>query len=101
MLRARVLVLLLVLGVSAEALAEGWHFPEPAHVDVAGIPAQRALIAFRDGTETLIVESAFETESPGAGWVIPLPSVPDEIGAVSPGSLKTLTHCLQPPSSTT
>ena len=80
----------------AVARGDGCHFTKSGYARVARIPAQRAFIAFRDGTETLIVESAFETNSPSAAWVLPLPSVPDTVDRVSPGALKTLSFCVQP-----
>jgi len=77
-------------------LADGGYFPETAFPTLPKIPAQRALIAFREGIETLVVESAVSTDSPGVGWVLPLPAPPTEIEVVSPGALKTLSFCLYP-----
>lgn len=83
------------LGRSARA--DGGHFTPPVYGKVAEIPGQRALIAYRDGRETLIVESSYSTEARDVGWVIPLPSVPDRIQPVSSAAMKTLAFCLQPP----
>lgn len=80
----------------AHAWADGCLFPAPGFPSVIEIPAQRAFISFRDGTETLIVESGLSSESPNVAWVLPLPAVPDTIEKASPGGLKTLSFCLQP-----
>jgi hypothetical protein len=78
------------------ALGDGVHFPPPAYKKPADIPGQRALIVFRNGRETLIIESAFSTEAKSVGWIIPLPSVPDRIQPVSTGLFKTLSFCIEP-----
>ena len=84
-----------ILGMDARA--DGGHFTPPVYGKVAEIPGQCALIAYRDGKETLIVESSYSTEAKDVGWVIPLPSVPDRIQPVSSAAMKTLAFCLQPP----
>jgi len=87
---------LCVMFSSAHAWADGGMFPAPGFPSVVEIPAQRAFISFRDGMETLIVESGLSSESPNVAWVLPVPSVPDTIEKASPGGLKTLSFCLQP-----
>ena len=64
--------------------------------EIPEISAQRALIKWKSGEETLVIASALDSESQRLGWIIPLPSVPSEIGKADPGLLKTLNFCLQP-----
>ncbi|MBN1256527.1 MAG: DUF2330 domain-containing protein [Planctomycetes bacterium] len=87
---------LIGFGFTAQVLADGVYIPEKAYVDYAKIPSQKALISFRDGEETLIIESAVDTASPNLAWVVPLPAAPTEIKKVTPGTLKTLSFCIQP-----
>lgn len=58
--------------------------------------SQRALIAFRDGHETLVVQPTFSSEAKELVWLMPIPSVPDKVEVVSPGALKTLSFEMQP-----
>ena len=57
---------------------------------------KRALLTWKDGVETLLLSSSLNSESQKLGWLIPLPAVPRSIEKASPGSLKTLTFCVQP-----
>lgn len=41
------------------------------------IPDQQALISFRDGRETLVIETAFTGRGTGFAWVVPTPAVPE------------------------
>ncbi|MFO7900687.1 MAG: DUF2330 domain-containing protein [Planctomycetota bacterium] len=95
-LTRRLLLGLMLSTVCGSAHADGCHFPAEAYVDVAGIPAQRALVSFRDGTETLILESAFSSDSPEVAWVVPLPARPTGLEPVPAGALKTLPLSLSP-----
>jgi len=95
-MRQFVAAVFLVLVAGVRASGDGCHFGKRGHAEIARIPAQRAFIAFRDGTETLIIESGVSSESPELGWVIPLPSVPAEIDRADRGALKTLSLCLGP-----
>ena len=76
--------------------ADGCYIPAKAILKIPEIPAQQAVVSWKDGTETLLIASALDSESQKLGWVIPLPSVPGTIDKASPGSLKTLNFCLQP-----
>jgi len=60
------------------------------------IPTQRALVKYRGGTETLIIESTLDGNGRDYGWIIPVPNQPKKIEKVSPGFLKTLSLQLQP-----
>ena len=55
----------------------------------ANIPDQVAMIDYRDGVETLVIETHFEGTGSGFAWVVPTPGVP-EVFEVSPGTLTTL-----------
>ena len=77
-------------------LGNGGYVPEIAFPAMPQIPLQRALIVYRDGVETLIVESTFDSESPGVGWILPLPAEPTKIDVADPGMLTTMAVCLGP-----
>ena len=70
--------------------------PEPAYPAMPTIPVQRALIVHRNGEETLVVESAFETHSPQVGWILPLPSEPTKLEVGEPGMLASLAMSMRP-----
>ena len=60
------------------------------------IPSQRALLAYRDGTERLVIESSLWGEGEEFGWIIPVPAKPTAFEKTSPGLIKTLSLVLQP-----
>ena len=95
-LPAAALCAVAMLSAPRSAPADGKGFPLAAHPRTPEIPAQRALITFRDGTETLIVETTFDTDSPEVGWVLPLPAEPTDLRAFEPGLLTSLTMSLRP-----
>ena len=76
--------------------ADGCYIPAKAILKIPEIPAQQAVVSWKDGTETLVIASALDSESQKLGWIIPLPSVPETLEKASPGSLKTINFCLQP-----
>lgn len=92
------------LGVSLVALclivssswADGKHFPEKAYKVSPSIPGQRAILVFRDSTETLIIESGLKGEGLEFGWVIPLPAKPVSFEESSHGLIETLSLNMQP-----
>lgn len=91
----RVVLSLIVLGAllalpAIPAFADGKAFPRIAVEAVPDIPQQQALIAFRDGQETMIVESTFETPSPEIGWILPLPAEPTAIAPADAELLDSL-----------
>ena len=92
----RLALMLLAASLSAGALADGKYWPEPAYPAAPKMPLQRALIAFDNGVETLVVESSFESASPGVGWVLPLPAEPTKLAAADPGMLTSLSISLRP-----
>lgn len=86
---------MLSLSVSI-TLADGCYISERAVKKIPEISAQRAILSWKDGRETLVISSALNSEAQKLGWLIPLPSVPDRIEKQSPGALKTLNFCIQP-----
>jgi len=92
----RIAYMLAICLFTAVAWADGCYMPQQAVLKIPEIPAQRAIVSWKDGTETLLIASALDSESQKLGWVIPLPSVPETIDKASPGVLKTLSSCLQP-----
>jgi hypothetical protein len=86
----------LILALGGSARADGCYIPEKAIQKLPEIPAQRALLSFRDGRETLIVESALEGQGKRFGWVIPVPAKPDSIEAATPGTMRSLAMGIQP-----
>jgi len=51
---------------------------------------------FRDGVETMIVESTAEYEGQEAGWIVPVPSQPIAVKAETSDGLTTLAEMCQP-----
>lgn len=90
------LAVAVVLVFVSLAQADGCKFPEVAVQAMPKIPAQRALIVWRDGVETLVVESSFESESHDVGWVLPLPAEPTKLDVAEPGMLTSMSLCFQP-----
>lgn len=78
------------------ALGDGCYVPERAVKKIPDIVAQRAVLSWRDGKETLIIASALDSQAQQLGWIIPVPAVPETIEKATPGSLKTLEFCIQP-----
>jgi hypothetical protein len=87
---------LLLLPLSPGALADGIYIGETAYKVPPSIPSQLAILAYRDGTETLIIESALEAEGTQFGWIIPVPAQPTRFEKTSPGVLKTLSLAIGP-----
>jgi hypothetical protein len=90
-----ILVFLFVLAVCEFSFADGFYVPE-VRQKLPDIPVQRALIKYRDGTETLIIESTLNGSGKNFGWVIPVPGEPFRFEKFSPGLLKTLSIQIGP-----
>jgi len=89
------LILAILLTYSIPALANGgfyWHESIPLD-----IPYQRALLMFTGDQETLILQSKYRSTGAivddFAGWVVPVPSVP-ELASVDPSSAQVFFHHL-------
>jgi hypothetical protein len=76
-------------------LGDGKHFPEKAIKVAPAIPSQRAIIAYKDGIETLMIESTLNGPGKEFGWIIPLPNQPTKFEKTSPGLLKILSNQIQ------
>lgn len=89
-------VLLVTLGWAHAAGADGKVFQRMAE-DQRGatMPDQQALIYFKNGVETLAIETRVTGAASDFAWVVPLPAAP-EITAATPGLFKTLRAMHQP-----
>ena len=88
-------VFLCLLFVCRLSFADGCYIPE-ARKKLPDIPIQRALVEYREGIETLIIESTLDGEGNRFGWIIPVPNEPLRFEKISPGLLKTLSLQIQP-----
>lgn len=95
--KIRLLTLLLsLIGFADGALADGKVFRPPTAYPVElRIPDQRALLAWSNGVERLVIETRFTGPGTNFAWVVPLPSAP-KVEAASRGLFPTLTHLLRP-----
>ena len=89
------ILLIFVFFFCRHSYADGVFIPE-VRKKIPEIPTQRALLQYRDGVETLIIESTLDGEGDSYSWIIPLPNVPGRIEKISPGLLKTLSLQVQP-----
>jgi hypothetical protein len=94
----RSLILLLLAVMAAWARADGTFAKLGATVDGAapGIPYQRAIVAYRDGVETMVVESTLNGPAGDYAWIVPLPSPPTRVTAVSPDAFSTSAWRVRP-----
>jgi hypothetical protein len=95
-MRLRSIGVIAFLLSASVALADGCYIPERAVRKIPEIVAQRAVLSWKDGVETLVISSALDSEAQKLGWIIPVPAVPDTIEKATPGALKTLDFCIQP-----
>jgi hypothetical protein len=72
---------------------DGKVFPVINHR--ADIPEQQALIVWRDGVETLAIETRFVGTGTDFAWVVPLPSIP-EVSPATTGLFPTLRVATEP-----
>ena len=78
------------------SFADGSYIPDRPNARLPDIPTQRALLKYRDGVETLIIESPFDGEGEKFAWIIPIPRKPHRLESITPGLLKTISFTLQP-----
>lgn len=90
------LIFLLFLASPQSVYADGKIFPEKAYKTPPAIPSQRAILVYKDGIETLTIESTLNGKGQKFGWIIPLPSKPTNFEKASPGLIKTLSLNIQP-----
>lgn len=92
----KALVFIAVLWFSAVTTlhADGIILPPVAAPEVT-MPDQRALLVWRDNTETLVIESRFVSAGERFAWVVPLPARP-EIRAATSGTLPSLEASFRP-----
>lgn len=96
LLRDVLLILLFQLACSL-GWANGGYIPPASFPVPPSIPTQTALIKFANGEQTLIVESSMQSETGDLfAWILPLPAVPTELGATTPGFLKTMRMAIGP-----
>lgn len=81
--------------VAALAFADGKFFSRS--VKAPDMPRQRAVLVWKDGTETLIVESVVSTDGgQELAWVLPVRGEPRDVGFATPGTVATLPAVLNP-----
>ena len=73
---------------------DGCFIPPTAFAKVQS-PDQRALIHFDQGTETLVIDTAFKGDGTNFAWIVPVPSAP-KVGVATPGLFPTLQTIFQP-----
>lgn len=80
-----------VVGLVCAAVADsdGVYFDRVGPEIRPTIPYQRALVAFRGGLETMIVESVLNAPAGEYAWVVPLPSPPKTMEPATPGTLES------------
>ncbi|MCC6907601.1 MAG: DUF2330 domain-containing protein [Phycisphaerales bacterium] len=91
-----VLVAAAAAWAASPAMGDGKYFRTQVVARDPSIPHQAALISYRDGIETLVVQSAVQAEGEHVAWVLPLPAQPTAIEAASPGTIATLQQLVQP-----
>lgn len=86
-------VFIVSLALASLARADGGVF---LRVDTrANLPDQQALIVYKDGTETLAIETRARAEGDELAWVVPLPAVPEILPATT-GTFPTLRSICEP-----
>jgi hypothetical protein len=91
-----------IAGVVLLSVLVGWthgngmYIPEVGIPTPPKIPVQRAMITHRDGVETLVVESTFETKSENVGWILPLPAEPTKLEVGDADMLTSLSFSVRP-----
>lgn len=92
----KAILLGLLVCLTCVVSADGKYFGGQRTVELPDMPRQRALVVFKDGTETLIVESVVDSDSAELAWVVPVPSEPSEVTFATSGTVATLPTVLSP-----
>lgn len=90
------LVVFVLSSASNFSFANGCYMPEMAYPKLPDIPLQRAIVVWKGGIETLVVESALDSESKNVGWILPLPAEPTSLAKSDAGTLTSMTRCVRP-----
>lgn len=77
------------------ALGDGKVFRPQAVLAETTIPDQRALLAWSNGVERLVIETRFTGEGTNFAWVVPLPN-PPVIEEATSGMFTTLAYQMRP-----
>lgn len=93
---AGLLAIVLPMCSADSVFADGKFFRTLKVADEPGIRAQRAVIAFKDGIETLIVQSDVEGQDASYGWLLPLPAEPTSIEHCQANTLNALADVVHP-----
>lgn len=92
----RIVVAVVMSTWCAMSFADGKVFKSVAEDPTAAtMPDQQALIHFKDGVETLVIETRFTGTAANFAWVVPLPTAP-EVTPATRGLFKTLRAMHQP-----
>lgn len=87
----RIVMALLLAILASIAAADGMMLKVGPQPGVPDLPYQRAVVAFRDGVQTLIVESRLGGGERGDHvWVLPVPAAPERIEEVDQEYLEML-----------
>lgn len=90
------LVVVMLVACTTTARGDGMYFPSKLAARDPSIPHQTALISYRNGVETMVVQSTVNADGDEVGWVLPLPAPPTSIETATPGTLVTLEQLVQP-----
>jgi len=96
-MRSAVISLVFFASACAATYADGGFFP-PEH-GVANTSDQRAVIIDHGGSETIVLQTAYEGDSSEFAWVIPVPeliSAAQSVGTADPRTFETLDQITAP-----
>jgi hypothetical protein len=89
-------IIFALFAVGTKVHADGKYFSRLSIDRDPTIPSQRAIIVWRAGVQTLIIESVVDSEGEELGWILPLPSVPEAIEACTPGTVRSMAELITP-----
>lgn len=90
-----IVVWLVALVLAPTARADGKVLPPMLLPQEVAMPDQRALLAWHEGVQTLVIESAFVGHGTDFAWVVPLPAKP-EVESATRGTLASAAALMQP-----